>query len=162
MNITRLYEILDETTAEFRKGGVFEGDPELVAQAEAGAEQLQGGGVLHIYAMPHETDAPAGLEMVDVEFEQIGVDKGKAEQRRADLIGLLNQYPDPAELAGGPSYITVGARIGGQSGAFRLFALGKVLGIWDVITPAMWGATGAEARTLAGNGFVMITGYRPA
>lgn len=91
----------------------------------------------------------------------IGVDRAKAESYREPLIGLLNAYPDPAQLAGGPSYIHVGGVIGDQGAAFCLFALGQVLGLWTVITPATMGFTGAEARDMAGAGFVMISGYRP-
>ena len=50
--------------------------------------------------------------------------------------------------------------IGDQGAAFELFALGKVLGIWDIITPEKLGATGDMARQMAGAGFIMCTGYR--
>ena len=158
MNLTKLYEILNETTSQYRKGAVYEGTPELVAQAEAG-EDLQGGGVLEVYAMPHADEAPDGLVVVDLEFIKIGVDRTKAEARKAELIDILNHYPSPERLAGGPSYIEVGAEIGDQGAAFRLFALGNALGLWDVITPASMGITGPMARDLAGRGFVMITGF---
>src|SRR4051794_4650173 len=117
MNTDRLYEILRDTTTELRKGRVFEGAPSLVEQAGRGDDELIGGGVLEVYAMPHVNEAPPGIVKVDVIFEVIGVDKQRAEQHRAELIALLNDYPDPAELAGGPSYIAVGATIGSQSGA---------------------------------------------
>jgi len=158
MDLTKLYEILNETTSQYRRGAVYEGAPALVAQAEAGADELQGGGVLEIYAMPHVDEAPDGL-VVDLEFIKIGVDRAKAEVRKAELIDILRHYPDPDRLAGGPSYIEVGAEIGSQTGAFQLFALGKALGLWDVITPASMGITGPMARDLAGSGFVMITGF---
>lgn len=161
MNTNRLFAILAETTVELRKGPVFQGTPGLVAQAERGDEKLTGGGVLEIYMMPHADEAPAGIEKVDVEFEVIGVDKAIAEKHRSELTAILNEYPAPDRLAGGPSYIEVGGVLGSQSAAFQLFALGKVLGLWILITPASMGFTGAEARELAGSGFVMITGYRP-
>lgn len=161
MDTSKLYAILRETTVELRKGAVFEGTPSLVAQAEAGAEKLRGGGVLEIYAMPHVDEAPENIERVDVEFEVIGVDRDKAEARRGEFIALMDSYPQPERLAGGPSYIEVGAEIGSQSGAFQMFALGKVLGLWDIITPSKMGFAGEEARQMAGSGFIMITGYRP-
>lgn len=105
--------------------------------------------------------APEGLEMVDVEFMVVGVDKAKAETRRAELRAILDAWPQPERLAGGPSYIEVGGVIGDQGAAFLLFALGKVLGLWGLITPASMGITGPDAREMAGAGFVMITGYRP-
>lgn len=166
MNLDRLYKILAETTIQLRKGEVLEGTPELVkaaknVKAEDKFSDLPGG-VLEIYAMPHESEARPDLEKVDMEFVTIGVDKAKAEQHRTELISILNQYPNPVRLAGGPSYIEVGAEIGDQAAAFQLFALGKVLGLWDVITPATMGFTGVEARQMAGSGFVMMTGFKAA
>lgn len=150
-DLKKLYDILTETTAQLRKGEVVEEHTEK-----------SGLHVKEINFMPHKDEAPAGLERVDVEFIEISVDKTKAEKRRAELIDILDHYPAPDRLAGGPSYIEVGAEIGDQGAAFQLFALGKVLGLWDVITPATMGFKGAEARSLAGSGFVMITGYKPA
>lgn len=163
MNLDRLYKILNETTMQLRKGGVYEGTPELVEQAKRGGDEpLKGGGVLEIYAMPHESEAHPGVEKVDLEFLVIGVDKAKAEEHRAELVDILKTYPQPDRLAGGPSYIEVGGEIGDQGAAFQLFALGKVLGLWDVITPATFGMSGAEAREAAGRGYIMMTGFRAA
>jgi len=163
MNIERLYKILAETTVQLRKGEVFEGTPELVEQAQRG-EELKGGGVLEVYAMPHENEACPDLEKVDMEFIIIGVDRTKAEEHRAELVSILDDWPKDAAapLADGPSYIAVGADIGDQGAAFQLFALGKVLKLWNVITPASFGFSGPEARALAGNGMVMMSGYRKA
>lgn len=174
MNLDKLYAILKDTTEQFRKGEVFEGTPALVEQAKAAAasgnpKSLTAGGVLEVYMMPHVDDAEkergggvgAGLEMVDLEFVMVGVNKARAEARRAELIGILNSWPAPERLAGGPSYIEVGGIIGDQGAAFQLFALGKVLGLWDLITPTSMGFAGPEARDMAGSGFIMITGYHP-
>lgn len=163
MNLERLYEILSETTVQLRKGEVFEGTPELVEAAKSDdpeALEKAGGGVLEIFAMPHESEARPDLEKVDLHFVTIGVDKALAEERRADLVAILNDYPDPEELAGGPSYIAVGGQIGDQGAAFQLFALGKVLGLWSIITPGTFGMTGKDADRAAGNGYIMISGYR--
>jgi hypothetical protein len=166
MNLDRLYAILKETTREFRKGAVVEGTPALVAAlidpADVPPAEMPGG-VAEIYMMPHvsEADEFGAYEMVDCEFLTIGVDKAKAEQRRDELVAILKTYPQPERLAGGPSYIEVGGVLGDQSAAFCLFALGKVLGLWGLITPAALGITGAEAREMAGSGFVMITGFAP-
>ena len=148
--MTRLYEILSETTAMFRRGDAVQ------------EESRPGLDVTHIYAMPHVADAAPSLERVDLHFVEIGVDRAKAEAIRADFINILNSWPAREELAGGPSYIAVGAIVGSQSAALQMFALGKVLGLWQVITPAMFGLTGREADDMAGAGYVMITGYRPA
>jgi hypothetical protein len=102
------------------------------------------------------------IELVDMQFLKIGVDKQEAERHRAELMALLDAYPQPERLAAGPSYIEVGAAIGDQGAAFCLFALGKTLGLWEVITPATFGFAGQEAADLAGTGMIMITGYRKA
>jgi hypothetical protein len=87
------------------------------------------------------------------------VDQKKAQENKQNLIDILNTYPDPERLKGGPSYIEVGGVIGDQGTAFALFALGKVLGLWNVITPKTLGITGEQAREMAGMGFIMISGY---
>lgn len=162
MNIERLYQILANTTVHLRKGEMVEGTPALVEQINSGAEKLEGGGTVEIYAMPSAKDAPPKLELIDLEFIVVGVDKEKAEEHQAELINILKSYPEPKRLADGPSYIEVGGVLGDQGAAFQLFALGKVLGLWDVITPARLGFAGAEARQMAGVGFVMMSGYKIA
>lgn len=153
MNLNRLYEILGETTVQLRKG-------ERVIDHET-ASGLQ---VREIYLMPHVSDATADdIEMVDCHFLVIGVDKRRIEQHRAELIEILATYPEPERLAEGPSFIEVGAVIGDQGAAFQLFALGEVLGLWKVVTPARLGITDkAKADHMAGGGLVLMTGYPPA
>jgi len=148
MNLDRLYEILRATTVQLRKG------------AEIEHERVGSVDVTHVWAMPHETEARPHVEKVDCELLVIGVDRARAEPLKAELQTILDDYPAPERLAGGPSYIEVGAEIGDQGAAFQLFALGQVLGFWKVITPSTLGMTGAEAKALAGQGFVMISGYR--
>ena len=147
MDTKRLFEILNETTAEFRHG------PEKTTEEKDGYE------VINVYAMPHVSQANEELEKVDCHFIVVGVDKEKAKQYREELIDILKTYPQLDRLMGGPSYIEVGGEIGSQDGALRLFALGKVLKFWDVIIPASLGFTGAEADSLAGRGYVMISGF---
>lgn len=163
-NLTRLHAILADTTRQYRDGPVYRGTPELVAQAEADFDPdkgLQGGGVLEVYAMPPVVEAPVADKIIDCHFLKIAVDAGKAEGIRDELVSILDAWPSD-ELAGGPSYITVGATIGDQGAAFQLFALGEVLGLWSVLTPKTFGATGEMADQLAGSGFIMMSGYRPA
>lgn len=162
MNFDKLYDILRETTVQLRKGEVLEGTPETIEAIRAGkkAEEIPGG-VVEFFGMPHENEAKPEIEKVDLEFIVVGVDKAKAENNKAELISLLDTYPDPEQLAGGPSYIAVGGTIGDQGAAFQLFALGKVLGLWNVITPKALGFDGEEARQMAGAGYIMITGYKP-
>lgn len=166
MNLERLYQILGETTIQLRKGAEIEGDPELV---KAITDMKPGddvkdlpGGTASIYAMPHVDQAPVGLVKVDLHFITIGVDMVKAEAIKAELVAILNTYPRPDRLAGGPSYIEVGGVIGDQGATLCLFALGQALKLWQVITPAKLGITGASADQMAGLGFIMIDGYKAA
>jgi len=166
MDLDRLHQILRETTVQLRKGEEIEGDPELVDAVKNFKEgddvsKLPGGSV-HVYAMPHESQAKSGIEKVDCHFITVGVDKVKAEAHRAELVAILKTYPQPERLAGGPSYIEVGGEIGDQGAAFQLFALGKVLGLWDIVTPEKLGFTGPEANQMAGRGLVMISGFQAA
>lgn len=149
MNLDRLHEILRRTTRQLRKGD--------------GVETRNSGGVevAEIYLMPHaDIAAEAGFEAVDLEFIVVGVDRAAAEPLKDELVALLESYPEADRLAAGPSYIEVGGELGDQGAALQLFALGKVLGLWDVITPARLGVTGVDARQLAGRGYIMITGFR--
>jgi hypothetical protein len=146
MNLQRLHEILDRTTVQLRKG-------EQVTMERVGPLD-----VVTIDAMPHESEALDSLEKVDMELLVVGVDGEEAKKYRSELVSILDKYPDPKRLAKGPSYIEVGAEIGDQGAAFQLFALGKVLGLWEVITPATLGLK-ERARELAGMGMIMISGY---
>lgn len=163
MDLNRLHEILSATTTQLRKGETIRGDKHLVDAIKAGADcDERPGGIATFDMMPHTNEAPPELIKVDMEFLTIGVDKMKAESHKAELVEILKTYPRPDRLAGGLSYIEVGAEIGDQGAAFQLFAFGKVLGLWDVITPAAMGFTGEEARQMAGQGFVMMSGFRAA
>jgi hypothetical protein len=147
MNLNRLYEILRHTTVQLRKGDV-------VSEQQVGPVK-----VIQIDAMPHESEALPSLELVDMEFLTIGVDKVEAAKHKAELISILDTYPHPERLAGGPSYIEVGAEIGDQGAAFQLFALGKVLDLWGIITPRTLGFDGEQAKAMAVSGFIMMSGY---
>jgi len=160
MDLDRLYKILNETTIQIRKGDVVHGTPELVEAIKRGDEKLPGG-VVSIDMMPSDKEVKPELERVDMQFLTIGVHREIAEEHRSEFIGLLNDYPQADRLTAGPSYIEVGGEIGDQGAAFQLFALGKVLGLWDVITPATLGFSGEQATQLAGIGYIMISGYTP-
>ena len=151
MNTKRLYEILLKTTDQYRKS-----DEVTVDKSTLGLK------VTHLWSMPHEDEAPTGNthELVDVHFMQIAVNKEEAEKHREEFEILLSEYPEPDRLAGGPSYLEVGAFIGSQEAAFRMFALGQALGLWTVMTPAKLGITGPMADQMAGSGMVMISGYK--
>ena len=113
-----------------------------------------------------EQTPPEGVEIVDC-YMQVPINKRKAEEYREELVRLLKEWPDETwgvkvpPLEEGPSYIHVGGVIGSQQLAFLLFAVGKILGFWDVITPKTLGIEGEKASSLAGSGMVMISGYTP-
>jgi hypothetical protein len=150
-NVQRLYEILDETTQQFRKEG---DDFEKVEEHAGGAIK-----VITLNMNPPVDKAPDNLEKVDLEFLVVGVDKAAAEKCKPELVEILKSYPD---LVDGPSYISVGAEIGDQGAAFQLFALGKVLNLWGIVTPRSLGVTDeAKIQEMIGSGLIMITGFRP-
>lgn len=154
MDTKRLFEILGTTTVQLRKG------------EEVVDKQQEGVRVVEIFAMPHKSEA-GNLEKVDCHFVVIGVDKAKALGYKDEVVKILSDWPSEAwgapvpKLQEGPSYIHVGGVIGDQGAAFQLFALGQVLGLWNVITPKKLGIIGERADQMAGSGFVMIDGFRP-
>jgi hypothetical protein len=145
-----LYDILNSTTVQLRKG-----EPIIAAEHN-------GINVITINAMPHvdEAEMDDTITVIDMELLAIGVDRIAAQDVKDDLIAILDAWPDPDQLASGPSFIAVGAVIGDQGLAFQLFALGEVLELWKVVTPTTMGLSGEKATAAAGLGYVMITGYR--
>jgi len=166
MDIERLRQILSETTILLRKGdAVVSDNPKLIEAIKSGdpdALDNAGGGVADIYCMPHVNDARTELVRVDCHFIFVGVDKIKSDQYKNEIIGILKTYPQPERLAAGISYIEIGGVLGSQDMAMSLMALGEVLGLWKVISPAFFNMTGPDADRVAGCGFVMTTGFKPA
>lgn len=101
--------------------------------------------------------ASAPLHSVDVHFFWVRV-RGTPDADK--LRELLRWYPYLDRLEGGPTYIEMGAALGDQELALRLIALGKLVGLWDVITPAAFGYEGAPAQELARSGLVLCTGLK--
>ena len=143
-NIEALNKLISETTILLRKGAVVTRKP----------------GVVTIQAMPHENDElPPFTTKADLVMVTVGV-LPIAHERRGTLVELLKHYPYPERLAAGPSYIELGGILGDQGQALALIALGHVLKLWEAITPALFGVTGAEAQKMAGMGYVMISGFK--
>ena len=150
MNLERLYQILQETTMQLRKGGEVE-------------EQKVGNiNISKVFAIPHESEYKGnGIVKIDCHYIIVAVDKVKTEKYREELITILKEYPTPDRLTEGPSYIEVGAQIGDQGATLQLFALGEVLGFWSIITPKTLGVTDSEvADQMAGSGMIMISGFK--
>ncbi len=150
MNVTRLLEILDETSMLFRKGD------EVVEKTFGDVK------VLEINNMPHESEI-SDMIKVDCHFVTVGVAKEVAnDKRKFEFLDIIRQWPieQCASLQEGPSYISVGGVLGDQARALQFFGVGEAFGIWNVITPETMGIKGDEADELAGSGFVMITGFK--
>jgi hypothetical protein len=147
IDLNHLYAILHQCTTQVRIGEVL---------------KEQDVGPLHVTtvdAMPSEADLVDGLVIIDLVLLKVAVHPAKAEAHKAEFISLIE--PLRAELEPGPSYIAIGALIGDQGTAFQLMALGEVLGLWKVITPRTLGMKDeAIIQQAAGNGYIMISGYR--
>ena len=145
--LDEVHEILRLCTKEYRKGDAVIMTP----------------GVTEVFAMPPIPSPPNDWEtVVDCHFIAVGVDNALAKENSDRLVALLNDFPGNVDLHEGPSYIAVGAVLESQSAAFRLFALGEVLGLWGVMTPLTLGITGEFADKMAGAGMIMISGYNPS
>lgn len=145
-----IFPLLKETTTMFRKG------EEVIDKVVLGVQ------VREIFAMPHESEAPEELDMFDLHFIKVGVKPREAEElvNVNRLLSWLTAYPQPDRLAGGPSYIEIGAVIGDQDAALCLFALGAHLKLWKIITPETLHLEGEDADMAAGRGLVMISGWK--
>jgi len=142
-----LFSILRDCCFEFRKG------PEVTTKRIGIVE------VTEVFAMPHVDEASPALAQVDCHYLIIGVDPERAVCARSTLVPILDQHAD--FLRTGPSYITVANEFQMEQGtAFQLMALGEVLGLWDVITPARLRIEGEDAEQIAGNGGIWISTYR--
>lgn len=154
MNTKRLFEILSETTRQYRKG------PAIV---ESISGQVR---VVEIFAMEESSAIPSNFEQVDCHFFIVGVDKELANKHKDEFIEILSGWPLEYQgqaitrLEEGPSYILVGGILGDQGVALQLFALGEVLGLWKVMTPESLGVSGELANEFAGRGLIMIDGFR--
>lgn len=156
MDLLALYGILADTTELFRHDAVFEG----AASARFPAQTT--GNDIDPSALPHISMADGRLEIVSLCFLTAGVRRSEAMKHERELSDLLDSYPDPLRLAEGPSYIEVGDILDSHDAALRLFALGKVLGLWSIITPAVSGMVGKEAERMAQDGFLIISGWQGA
>jgi hypothetical protein len=151
MDSDKLYEIIGKTTRVYRKG-------EPVQRKQIGNLE-----VVELFGYEHTTNAPKAdnFEKVDMVFVDVVVDKSQAEKCKDELQRILREYPQPEKLAGGPSYIELSPNCGlEQDGGLRLMALGKVLGLWDVISGKTLGMDDTEAREMAGMGLLNISGYK--
>ena len=110
----------------------------------------------------NDGDKPAdGMEVVDLFLKKVGVVTAKATEFKDELTSIMRGYPLPSRLKVGPSYVELAGTIFNEDCdmAFRLMALGKVSGIWDVLTPKDLGIEDKDAVRLAQHGVVAIDGF---
>jgi hypothetical protein len=152
MDSERLYQMLEDSTEVFRKG--------------AAVQTIKTGNVevVEVFGYPHTNEAPSGdeYEKVDLVFVDVLVNKEKAKGYAEDLKDILSEYPQPERLAGGPCYMELAPACGlEQEGALRLMALGKTLGLWEIMSGKIAGMDDEQTLELARSGFLMISGYKP-
>jgi hypothetical protein len=150
MNLERLHRIIRLTTIPLPKGDIG---------AVQGVADMQ---TLETMVTLVECATEGTYAKIDMVFFIVAVAKALANSYRDDLIALLDEYPEPDRLIMGPSYLEVGATIGDANAALRLFALGKVLDMWEILTPgSAMGMEGEAERAIASSGFILMTGWPP-
>lgn len=151
IDATRLYEIVHECAEPLRKGEKVE------VTRSSKFDKIE----VFDYKPTNEASATKDFEKVDMVFFDVLVNKKKAELRKEEIASILENYPDQSRLAGGPSYIEFSPSCGlEQQEGLMLMAIGKTLGLWGIVTPGTLHIEGQEALRLAGNGMVMIEGYK--
>lgn len=150
MNYQRLSKILQGTTQVYRKG------------EEVKRRSIGNVGVTEIFGYSHTNEAiqDDNYDKVDMVFVDVLVDKAKAAKIKPELERILAEYPQPDRLEEGPSYIELSPNLGlEQEGGLRIMALGKTLGLWEIISGKALGMDETETLNLAEKGFLMISGY---
>lgn len=148
MDRTRLMEMLNETTCLISKGTVTR-------------NKLPGIPVLLWGLLLSEADPQAAkFTQVDCHFVQVGVNAQLAEKHREPFIQFLESYPDQQRLLDGPSYKSIASIVGDDMTALRIFGLGQVLGIWEVLLPDQFGVHPELVDEAADLGLVVTTGYK--
>lgn len=107
--------------------------------------------------------APPGAVRADVHFVLVAPTEGLPE--REELVAMvraaaqeLGEFANLGveDLAGGPSYITLGGWLGSQELALMLIGAVELVGVAKAITPSALGFEGADADAAAGMGLVML------
>ncbi len=99
--------------------------------------------------------------IIDCFVVEIGVDVPAALSRLKEFESFLQQYPDPASLRIGPSFVDMSARLKVSADTvFRIFAYGAALGLWKIRTPADFGMSFRLAEEALKAGAILIDGYK--
>lgn len=119
--------------------------------------------VVEVYDYP---EAPPNAVRADVHFVEVAPTEGfpahevLVQTVRAALGPGEFGVTTAADLAGGPSYITLGGWLGSQDLALMLIGAVELAGIAKAITPGALGMKGEVADALAGRGLVMLGPWR--
>ncbi|MCX6710125.1 MAG: hypothetical protein NTV63_04220 [Candidatus Woesearchaeota archaeon] len=152
MDTQKLDDIIQGSTTVYRKGA-------LVKQTKVGNVETT-----EVFGYKPTSKAPSGdnYDNVDMIFVDVVVNKTEAEKYRSDLTRILDDYSQSGVFADGPSYMTLAPELGMEhEETLRLMALGKTLGLWKIMSGKTMGMDDEQALSLAGNGFLMISGYKP-
>lgn len=144
--VIRLVQYVEKSTRVYRHG-------EIVKRA---------GGTVSIDAFP---STPASAKVIDCQFVDVGFTEFAATLTPDEFRSAIFAAADHGDwgrdrLAGGPSYIEIGAWLGDQTLAFRFMALGELHGLWQVVTPKRLGVAESFWDEAAGRGYVLISGLR--
>lgn len=104
-------------------------------------------------------EAAPGSVLIDLHFVVVAVHMDEANHHAPRLVEILETYPEPDRLAGGPNYVELGSWIGTPDYGLRLIALGAALGLWDAITPAVENVVGEDADKAVEAGGIFMSGY---
>ena len=152
MDKNKVEEIVQACTRMFAKPGkegeVLQHDDVLDVEVQVLAPVLT------------QADQEQHEHLVDCHFVVIAVDIPKAEAHRDAFVDELKAYPEPERLAEGCSYLQLGAVVGSHDVALRVLAVGKALGLWEVVTPAKMGFEGRQADQLAERGMIFNDQFR--
>jgi hypothetical protein len=146
-----LYEILNKTTQVYRKG-------DLISE-----KKLDNVNIVEIYNYPalNKNFDTKLYEKVDMIFVDVLVDKIQAEKYKTNLENVLKNYSEPKRLSQGPSYIELAPNLGlEQEGGLRVMALGKVLGLWNIMSGKTLGMDDDQSLQMAELGLLNISGYK--
>jgi hypothetical protein len=125
--------------------------------------KVSSAGPVAVVAINGFATAPPGAVRADVHFVLVAPTEGLPE--RDELVAVVRDAArEPGEfadlgvedLAGGPSYITLGGWLGSQSLALMLIGAVELVGLAKAITPSVLGLEGADADAAAGMGLVML------
>ena len=146
INVGRLQEILNDTTAVLTKEGITHHYLDILEIPVP----------LRAAFAPVE-DWPSYI--VDFSFAAVGVNTQLAARHLTEFDKILASFPQPEVLKQGPSYRHFIPYVGSELNALRFVALGDALGLWTVITPKDMGIPEEQQSDLALMGLVCISGY---